>query len=154
MNDPRKVSQIILAGGALIQVILVLSLVIAPLASNIWHVRDLPKSERSARLAFGDNFAEFIDFVREHVPDDATVIIPYEETDIVFGNVGIMQYFLFPREIADCAHGAHTSDCIVSMAGPKVYFLSVADFPPAEAMKPTNYYILFEGDKGLYIPRP
>jgi hypothetical protein len=153
-NDTKIVSEVILGVGALVQVILLLKFVILPLATNIWHVRDLPNIERSARLAFGDEFAEFIDFVKDQVPLDATVIIPHDETDIVLGNVGIMQYFLLPRAIADCAQGAPLPGCILALGGPDLYILAVDDFPPTEEASRTKDYLPFDDDRGLYIPKP
>jgi len=65
-----------------------------PLAARVAQVRSMPSLERSARLAFGDAFWQYVDFVRHTVPDEATVLIPPESVDVAPLNQGAMEFYL------------------------------------------------------------
>lgn len=67
---------------------------ILPLVERVRQVWSMPALERSGRLAFGDAFWEYIDFIRRTVPEDAIVIIPPEAVDVALGSEGIMRHCL------------------------------------------------------------
>jgi hypothetical protein len=95
---------------------------------------------------------EYIEFVKSIVPEDGLVMIPKEEQVWNFGNAGLMQYFLYPRQIADCPIES-LEECILNLKGPNTYILAPdATFPPREVADQVKRFIPFEGDRGLYVP--
>jgi hypothetical protein len=58
---------------------------------------------RSGKFAFSGNFSNFIDFLNDHIPEDAVVVIPPEEVSPwELSDSPTMQFFLAPREIRNC----------------------------------------------------
>jgi len=58
---------------------------------------------RSARFAFSSNFADYLEFLKQEIPEDAVVIIPPEEVSSwALSDSPTMQFFLAPREIKNC----------------------------------------------------
>jgi hypothetical protein len=125
-----------------------------PLAQRVWEVRREPPLERSARLAFGDSFAGYIQFLREEVPEDARVVVPPKALVPAYGDIGLMQYFLAPRQIVDCPAGPDLPACVASMDGNKTYILSIPEFPPRESVPENKAYREHGQGYGLYTPRP
>jgi len=109
--------------------------------------------ERSARLAFGDDFAAYLRFLRDLVPADGKVIIPPMSTDAVFGNIGLLQYYLFPRRIDNC--GEHEIEaCLLRVTGARTYILALPSFPPRDLAQQSKVFEGFDAERGVYIPRP
>jgi hypothetical protein len=122
--------------------------------NTIWQERSRPAVWRSASILFDTDYAEYIEFVKANVPEDGLVMIPKEDQVWDFGNVGLMQYFLYPRQIADCPIES-LEECILNLKGPKTYILAPdATFPPREVADQVKRFIPFEGDRGLYVPPP
>jgi hypothetical protein len=120
----------------------------------IWQEWSRPSVWRSASILFGDNYAEYIEFVKAFVPKNGLVMIPKEEQVWDFGNVGLMQYFLFPRQIVDCPIES-LEECILNLKGPNSYILAPdATFPPRRYADRVKEFIPFKGDRGLYVPLP
>jgi hypothetical protein len=113
-----------------------------------------PATYRSASILFGEEYAKYIEFVKAMVPEDGLVIIPKEEQVWNFGNVGLMQYFLFPRKIADCP--VETLDvCILNLKGENSYILAPdSTYPPRHLAAQVKQFIPFDKDQGLYVPLP
>lgn len=123
-------------------------------AKLIWYLRGASAEERSGFIAFGRGFSEYIQFLNEIIPDDAMVVIPKESQGGVFGHVGMMQYYLFPRTIVDCPPDI-AEQCVLSMRGGNTYILAPNSvFPPRSAANQIKEFILFEGDQGVYVPIP
>jgi hypothetical protein len=140
---------LILAIAAASQLAFILTGAIPKPTQAIWRERNASAPWRSASILFGD---EYIEFVKAIVPEDGLVIIPKEEQVWNFGNVGLMQYFLFPRQIADCPI-ADLEECILSLKGSNSYVLAPdLTFPPREYADQVKRYIPFKGDRGLYVP--
>lgn len=109
--------------------------------------------ERSARIAFGPEFAGYISFVRERVPEGATVALPPMEAEAVLGHTGLMQYFLFPRRTTNCPRSQAISACASQLAGSDIYVLRVRDFPgDMLADRLEKRYVEFADGRGLLIP--
>ena len=124
-----------------------------PTAKSAWNMRGQPAWERSATMLVGQEFAEYIRFLRNHTPADARIILPPRSLDRPVEHVGLMQYFLFPREILNC--GANEVEaCILRVTGPNTYILSVEGFPPMDLAKLSKHYVQFEDELGVYAPRP
>ncbi len=118
-----------------------------------WVVRGAPPLERSAQIAFGDEFADFMSFIRRTVPESAKLVVPSKSQDPTFGDAGLMQYFLRPRAIVDCPPGDGLPQCIRSLTGTSTYILAVGDFPPAAEAGLRRDLVTFRGDRGVYVPR-
>jgi hypothetical protein len=130
-----------------------LAMAVQPLAARVQEHRGAPAIDRSARIAFGDQFADFIRFLDAAVPPDGRVVVPPMDIDSKFGDVGLMQYFLFPRQVVNCPSGPDMRPCIRSMVGTRTYILRAGEFPRADDVPPSKEYSPFEDDLGLYAPR-
>jgi hypothetical protein len=143
---------VVLTVVALIQFVILARAHVLPLASRIWDLRSESAIDRSARLAFGEDFAEFMTFLRNIVPADAKVIAPPMAFDLVYGNMGILQYYLFPRKIDNC--GEHEIEaCLLRVTGPNSYILALRGFPPRELAERAKVLAEFDAERGVYIPR-
>jgi hypothetical protein len=150
----KNISSLILAIAVVFQIFLLYRSYIAEIVSKIWQNRTYSASYRSASILFDSHYAEYIEFVKSIVPEDGLLIIPKEEQVWDFGNVGLMQYFLFPRQIADCPTES-LEDCILHLKGSNSYILVPdATFPPRGVADQVKQFIPFKGDRGLYIPLP
>lgn len=142
-----------LAALAAVQAWIVADGSFAKQAGRVWGLRGEPSLERSARVAFGDEFAEFISFVRRTVPESAKLVVPSKAVEPVFGDIGLLQYFLRPRKIIDCPMGADTGPCIRSMTGETTYLLAVPGFPPPADAALYREFVAFDAERGVYVPR-
>ena len=147
-----QVTDLILIGLVIVQLVS-LALFAQPLAARISQHQGAPATDRSARIAFGDRFGDFIHFVDVEVPPDGRVVIPPMDLDATFGDVGLMQYFLFPREIVNCPSGSELSGCVRSLIGTGTYILHVGGFPSPDDVPLSKEYSPFSTDLGLYSPR-
>ncbi len=152
-SQSRKLSVGVLFLGFVIQLVFLFTSIIGPQVKAVWGVRKLQPLERSAHLSFGDRFSSYISFLQEHVPLDATLVIPRQEGDYVLGHVGIMQYYMIPREIVNCASDAIVEDCIRNLGGTNTYILAVGKFPPQEQALLRKNYVAFDEYRGVYVPR-
>ena len=149
----ERISFILITLAVAIQIGLVITTFVLPLRNRIQGVRKLPMLERSITLSFGDNFAEYIGFLADVIPEEATVVLPPVEIDSTLGNVGLMQYFLYPRRITNCPGEMGFADCAVMYSGEHTYILAIADFPPEGAAETNKPYIQFDDRRGVYEPR-
>lgn len=147
-----QASDLILIGLVIVQ-LASLALFAQPLAARISQHQGAPATDRSARIAFGDRFGDFIQFVDAEVPPDGRVVIPPMDLDATFGDVGLMQYFLFPREIVNCPSGDDLPGCVRSLTGAQTHILRIGTFPAPEDVPPSKGYLPFSTDLGLYSPR-
>ncbi len=108
--------------------------------------------ERSAVLAFGDDFAAYLDFVIANVPLESTVVLPPRTVDHRWGDVSLMQFYLGPRRLSNCSSEDDAVECVISHIGPKTYLIATDGFPPSEAVGNLEF-ISFDESRGLYIPR-
>jgi hypothetical protein len=147
-------SAVILTIAAAVQLLLAATGPMPVIATQSWRVRNQSATWRSADLMFGHDYAEYIEFVKATVPEDGLVIIPKESQDWTFGNVGLMQYFLFPRQIANCPI-TDLEGCILKLTGTNIYLLAInASFPPKDLAAQVKLYIEFDGERGIFVPYP
>lgn len=143
----------ILIGAVIVQLGLLLNGYVSTQLSRIWRFRDMTAYERSAMFSFGEEFLDYMQFVHETVPEDATVVIPKEIVGGALGHVGIMQFFLFPRKIVDCPLDT-VPECL-GLANPDVYILAIdTRFPPRDISLDPKIFISFEDDRGAFAPAP
>jgi hypothetical protein len=96
---------------------MILDRFVIPLQAEFKMVDDLPMLERSAQLSFGDAFYEFIDSVRETVPDDGRVVQPSTSTDETYVNLGIIRFFLVALSIANYPSEEQVAECFRLYSG-------------------------------------
>lgn len=150
----ENISSLILVIAIVLQIFFLYRSYISDIALSIWQNKANTASFRSASILFDDHYAEYIEFVIAYVPEDGLVMIPKEEQVWDFGNVGLMQSFLFPRQIVDCPIESLDA-CILNLKGPNSYILAPdATFPPRGVTDRVKQFIPFEGDRGLYVPLP
>lgn len=152
IRAPGSVLTIVLGIGLAAQVTLLCETYVLPIAERIWPVRDQTALDRSAEIAFGNEFASYIRYLRETIPEGGRVVLPPMIAEPVYGNVGLMQYFLFPREVVNCPPAPAVSECVRSMHGPRSYILAIGDFPhPSDVPAGKTLMTLADG-YGLYVP--
>jgi hypothetical protein len=66
--------------------------------------------------------------------------------------MGIMQYFLAPREVVNCPSEQETPECLSLFDGKDTYFLSVRDFPAVSDKSGGRELIPMDGSFGLLSP--
>ncbi len=112
-----------------------------------------PPAQRSAELAFGEDFAHYISFVSSYVPEGGIVALPPGTQHQVLGHTGLMQYFLFPRRTTNCPSGQPAQACAAQIKGPDVFVLKVGSFPdPGIEAELNKEYVPFNDRWGLYLP--
>lgn len=146
-----RMCELLLAGTAVVQVASLL-IGVRALAQKVGEWQGVPAVERSVRIAFGDDFEALVTFLRTRIPEDGRLVIPPMDLDATLGNVGLVQYFLFPREIVNCPSGDDLPACVRSLTGAQTCILRIGDFPPQEDVPSTKMYIPFDEERGLYCP--
>jgi len=126
---------------------------VRPIARSAWAIRDQPAWMRSATLLEGSDFAGYVAFLRQTIPEDARVLLPPRSVYSPMAHVGLMQYFLFPRDIHNCGVN-EVEACILRVresAG--TYVLSLQRFPPRELASQTMRYVAFDDGRGVFVPK-
>ena len=118
---------------------------------SITQVLDMPAWKRAAYFHGGEGFAEFIEFVRENTSPQARIILPPRYPERAESNVGLMQFYLFPRDIHNCGID-EVEACVRRIRGANSYILALADFPPRALASQTRRYIPFDEERGLFGP--
>lgn len=153
-NWPQVIGSLLLTLAMLYQLIQVIRIEILPLAKLVVQRHGADVTERSALFFYGKKFSEFITFINENVPPEATVIIPRFEQDELFGHEGIMEFFLFPRKVGNCPPKIPVEECILHQHESNKYILAVEGFPPRSAALQVKQWIPFSEEKGVYVPPP
>ncbi len=130
-----------------------LAAALVPVVARVSDHQGSSAQDRGARIAFGDQFGDFIQFLDAEVPADGRVVVPPMAVDSTYGDVGLMQFLLFPREIVNCPAGADLPGCVQSMVGQRTYILRVGDFPAPEDVPASKAYSSFADGLGLYRSR-
>jgi hypothetical protein len=144
---------VILAGVSIFQLGVLFTDFISPRLKAAWFDRSLSMWERSALYLEGEEFAGFVQFIRDHSPEDARVILPPRTSFTPYANVSLMQFYLFPRDIHNCG-ADEVEDCIQRVQGADWYILRVEKFPPMEIASQTMQQSIFNSKLGLFIPDP
>jgi hypothetical protein len=110
--------------------------------------RNLDAVIRSADASYGSEFAAYISFLRDAIPEQGAVLIPSRPgSSDPLNDLYLMQYFLFPRRVETCP-----ADCAVRIKEPGIYIISRDGFPPAELLSPSNRLVIFNDTLGLIVP--
>lgn len=124
---------------------------IVPSWMQLWAIKDQPAILRSAIVLKGQEFADYIDFVRQTVPENAKLILPPHTPVQAYSNMGLMQYFFMPRELHNCGVD-EVDECILRMTGPTSYIITAWKFPPRDLALQVKEFLPFKDDKGVYAP--
>ncbi len=122
---------------------------------RVYRLAGHPALERSAVYASGNRFSEYMAFLWEQIPEDATVIITTGMVGGETGHEGIMEYYLHPRKIINCASGRPIEECIPAFSKEDTYVLAVGEFPPDKLISQFKEFVPFDPDhfyRGVYIP--
>jgi len=107
---------------------------------------------RSARFARSNNFADYILFLREQIPEDARVVIPPEKAaNWALTNSPHMQFFLAPREVKNCT----TLDCgkaFLKQDNTYILIIGLDTFPGEEIRGQSNHIRMHNDTWGVYGP--
>ncbi len=110
-----------------------------------------PAWKRAAEYLEGPRFGEYVEFVRSNTPPEARIVLPPRSPERAESNVGLMQFFLFPRDIHNCGVN-EVEECVLRIGGPSTYIIALEDFPPRELAELNRRFIPFEDQVGLYGP--
>lgn len=147
----RSTVLLIVSLAVLFQANVVFNKHISPMMNRISNLSGESMMYRAAYLFHGVDFAEYIKFLRETVPEDARVLLPPREPVQPMANVGLMHFFLFPRELHNC--GVHEVEaCLLRMEGSDFYVVTAWKFPPQELANQVRRFIPLQGDEGVYGP--
>ena len=122
-----------------------------PMTARAWSLRALPVWERTATILFGEDTAAFLAFVRDKVPEDGRVILPPRSEGSIYEEVGLMQYFLMPRDIHNCGKN-EVRACVQRATGEKTYILALYYFPPRDLARETRRQIHYDENRGVFAP--
>jgi hypothetical protein len=146
------VTKLLLLAAAVIQAAVALITFIQPLYGRLAGWQERTSLDRSARLTYGDDFANYIAFLQATIPAQSTVILPPFSENQVFGHVGFMQYFLFPRNLVICPSETSWDSCLSKVNSPTTYILALDGFPPAVDARYMKVLVRFGPDRGVYVP--
>jgi hypothetical protein len=125
---------------------------VIPFGNRVWKLKGRSALDRSAIIQVGDEFSEYMDFVRNTVPEDSKVIVPPRRPIQTISHIGFVEYFLLPREIHNCAEG-EVRECVLRMTGEHSYILVGGEFPPQELAEQVKEFLPFKDGLGIYIPK-
>jgi hypothetical protein len=117
-------------------------------------LREYSSFQRSGILFSSKRFSDFMGLVRDVVPENGTVVYLGGFMGGPTGHKGVMQYYLFPRNLVSCRHAQDLEDCILHTF-PKAYVLAVGEVPSHETVSRHRRLIPFEPDRfyrGIYTP--
>lgn len=106
---------------------------------------------RSADWVQGNDFLQYVYFLRKEVPEDATVILPPSAERFYLNSRGFMQYFLFPRDLVACG-SIESIECLDHLQNPSSFVISEGGFPPTNLIESTKEFIPFQNSLGVFIP--
>ncbi len=98
--------------------------------TKVWVNKNQPAIIRSADSSYGGDYARFVQFLTDTVPEDATVVLARNSGLPQYDSIYFIQYFAFPRNVRSCL----TRDPIVcadELSGGDIYILSSLEGLPA-----------------------
>jgi hypothetical protein len=140
--------------ATLLQMRLLLTDFVWPRTQRYWGVHSFTAWERSALLSEGQDFLDFVKFLRDTIPDTGKVVLPpstFVGEAGAFTYVTFMQYFMIPREVLNCTEPV--DECVLGLDGPNSYLVRIGGFPPAESAEVHKVYVPFRADQGVYVPK-
>ena len=130
---------------------------ILPWTKATWRTRELNGMGRSARFYLGRAGAEYINFLRSVVPEDAPIVIP--PGAVQFSEQNVLQFYLMPRAAVGCpceSQATLPKACVQCLLAPSHYVPAIGEFPPDSIMDGVKVFIPFESKyafyRGVYAP--
>lgn len=124
---------------------------VIPFGQRVWKLRGRSALDRSAIIQVGIEFSDYMDFIRNTVPEDSKVIVPPHNPMQTLSHIGFVEYFLMPREIHNCGEN-EVRECVLRMTGENSYIIAIEGFPPKELAEQAKKYLPFKDGLGIYIP--
>lgn len=148
-----KLSGLILLVAVVVQLAVVFKFIVLPDLEQLWVMRERSPYDRSVVFLLDEQSLNYLEFANSELPEDAVLVIPKRTVEPIFGHVGMMQFYLFPRTIVDCPlEAAH--ECL-GAGRPNTFILAPSiDFPPRELIPKGMQFIEQDGDRGLFAPAP
>jgi len=118
-----------------------------------WKAIGKPAVWRGVNFSVNQNFANYIEFLNKTIPADAEVILPpVGVVPVQMGQTLYMQFFLAPRQVANCAQ--EVEECVGDLSTTGTYILVTQKdrFPPPELLSDSNRLVMFDDDLGVYVP--
>lgn len=125
---------------------------IRPITSIVWSLRDEPVWVRTGSILLGDRITGHLGFLRETLPEDSRVILPPHSSGGIYEHIGLMQYFLGPRDIVNCGRD-EVDACVRRVTGDSTYILAAGNFPPHDVAEESKRYVEYDNDLGVYVPK-
>ena len=145
------VAGLILAAGVIYQAQWVQSRWGGEAILRVFDELQTPAWRRAADYLEGPRFGAYIEFIRANTAQDARIVLPPRLPERAESNVGLMQFFLFPRDIVNCGIN-EVEECVRRIRGSASYILALEDFPPRQLAEQTRVFIAFSDEIGLYGP--
>ena len=89
----------------------------------VWGLKGFSAIDRSAIFTEGMEFAEYMSFLRDIVPENAKVIMPPHQPVQPLSNRGYVQYFLMLRTIINCGSD-EVREYVLRMTGEHSYIVT------------------------------
>ncbi len=118
----------------------------------VWWLKGFSAIDRSAIFTEGMEFAEYMSFLRDTVPENAKVVMPPHQPVQPLSNMGFAEYFLMPRTIINCGSD-EVRECVLRMTGEHSYIVTAWKFPPKDAAESVKKFIPFRNELGVYAPK-
>jgi hypothetical protein len=125
--------------------------------NKAWVDRHLDAIGRSADVAYGGDFNGYITFLRQQIPQTATVVDSRTFGLMQYDSYAFMQYFLFPRTLvpltdATCHGESDLNRCLINLSGPQTYFMVGANFKISPVISGNFRVLMFDQSLGLLAP--
>ena len=116
--------------------------------NKIWVNINRPAIIRSADASYGGDYARFVQFMVDTIPEDGTIILARNSGLPQYDSIYFMQYFAFPRHVQPCL----TRDpiaCVDELSGEEVYILSSFEGLPSTMDRRGLNVIAFDDSIGF-----
>lgn len=118
-----------------------------------WRTRETPAETRGVRFMLGRRAAEYIEFLKDNVPEDGKIVLPFRVGE--FTQQSLLQFFLMPRAIPGCDCGSNvfeemTRECVQCLRLEGHAVPAIGDFPAAKAVEEYKVFIPNPTDTGWF----
>lgn len=125
--------------------------------NKVWVDRHMDAIGRSADVAYGGNFNAYITFLRDQIPQEATVVDTRTFGLVQFDSDSFLQYFLFPRTLVPvtnttCQGESDLNRCIINLSGPHTFFMVGANFRISPVISGRFQVRMYDQSLGLLAP--
>ena len=107
---------------------------------------------RSARFARGNNFADYVEFLRKEIPEEGRVVLPPEEVTMrALSKTPFMQVFLSPREVINCTT-VNCGSAFLEEDNTYLLVMGLGQFPAEQIDKDSPKVRMFNDTWGVHGP--